>query len=354
MTSLSVDDLLTKVVEVDGQTTWRFVGADADLAIRYVSGKGVGIFALRRFHRGERIACERPLVAWESALNASGHHDWSELESLVDALDEDERRDFWSLCDKTAQLDGGDRKSACGIWNSNSFPTEDVLADGRAAATDGRTYSAVYRLCSRVNHECRPSCYAAWSAPLGKQTVHALREIAPGEELSFAYVGGAEAGPRAHRQRALASKYRFECACELCKWSGDELMRSEARQARIAAIHCLYSAGSSDGVDDGGGSDGGSAGSSGGSDGSGGCCGGCCSGRSSGGHGRSGRLEALVEEHLELMGQEGLPLLWARAGILLTIVALKAEGHHARAYPHRGAPTSGRAHQPTHPHRHER
>lgn len=35
-----------------------------------------------------------------------------------------------------------------------------------------------------------PNCFAAWSATLGAQTLHALSDVASGEELCVAYVRG--------------------------------------------------------------------------------------------------------------------------------------------------------------------
>ncbi len=39
--------------------------------------------------------------------------------------------------------------------------------------------------CARINHSCRPKCYAAWDPSRGRQTVHALRPIKSGEELGL-------------------------------------------------------------------------------------------------------------------------------------------------------------------------
>ena len=213
-------DLLSLSRRADGRTLWQLCEkvetSHLGFEVRPLPGKGLGVIVTRiaSFARGERILCEEPLIAWRSSPGPSGTHDWNSLESQVEA--DTRRDDFYSLCDKFSDSGNGLAKTARGIWNSNSFPMEDIIADGLAAAKDGVHRSAVYRLCSRINHSCRPNCFAAWNALLGRQTLHALRDIGQGEELTVAYVGGAEAGVRASRRQMLADKYHFDCACEAC------------------------------------------------------------------------------------------------------------------------------------------
>ena len=276
---------LLRLVATPHGSTWLFLdGSTLGIEVRALPGKGLGVIAGRAFRSGERIFAELPLVAWESSPRPSGGHDWGELEALVASLSEESQRDFYDLFDKHAE--GGGAATAQGIWNSNSHPTVDIFADGRSAATDGVRRSAVFRLCSRFNHACRPSSYAAWNAGLGRLTVHALRDIARGEEITIAYVGGAEAGTREQRQAILRDKYRFECDCKACCLTGEALERSEARQRRMAEIHAALLRPPSG-------------------------------------------LAALVEELLELMRAEQLPLVWAKAGLFLAIVQLKGSGHLA-------------------------
>ena len=163
------------------------------------------------------------------------------------------------------------------------------MGDGRAAANDGIVRSAVYRLCSRINHACRPNCFAAWCAARAEQTVHALRDISAGEEISVAYVGGAEAGVRDVRRKLLREKYGFECGCSACILDGAELTASDTRQSRIHQIHGML------------------------------------------GPTPPPNLPLLVQEHIQLMREEGLPLIWSRAGVILSIVQLKERGELAEA-----------------------
>jgi len=318
-----------------------------------IPDKGLGLIATRAFAPGERLIAEAPLVLWESARGADGEHKWSVLEELVEALPAGSRRAFDGLMDKYAPDD--QFKTARGIWNTNAFRTEDVLGDGKAAQCDGVERSAVFRVCSRLNHACRPCAHVAWSARLGQQTVHAVRPIAAGDEVTIAYVAGAdcmliatdclphqvtiayvagadcmliatdclphqvtiayvagadcmliatdclphqvtiayvagaEAGGRASRQAHLQAKYHFGCVCDVCELRGTAQQASDDRFERLACIHKTLSSVP------------------------------------------PLELEATVAESVALLNAEGLPLVWAKAGMLLVIVQLKQSARLGRA-----------------------
>lgn len=139
------------------------------------------------------------------------------------------------------------------------------------------------------SHSCHPNCFVAWSATIGgRQTIHVLRDVPCGEELTISYAAGAEASTRESRRALLRRKYRFDCDCEACRFNGAALERSDARHSRLCQIH----QGLSDWPDDG--------------------------------------LVAVVEECYQLMLEEGVPLILGKAGWILAIVQLlqhgKAEG----------------------------
>lgn len=266
----------------NGRTQWELAQqldtSGFGVTISALPGRGLGLVASRPFKQGERVIAEAPLVTWESSADADGAHDFAQLSRLIDGLSESERRDFYHLCDKRSF--DGTPKSVAGIWNSNSFKAEDVLGKD---AVNGSNRSCVFRICSRFNHACKPNCHVAWNASLGKQTVHVLADVDPGTELTIAYIAGAEAADRASRQALLSAKYLFTCQCGACGCgSTPALEASDARMRRIATIHTALAASP-----------------------------------------KEDELLRLVEEQLELMRTEGVPLIWARAGMLLAIVHLK-------------------------------
>jgi hypothetical protein len=169
------------------------------------------------------------------------------------------------------------------------LPRRCTLAPSSVCAAHSRV-----RLHPAGVHRCAPNAFAAWSAALGVLTVHAIRDIKAAEEVTIAYVGGGEAGTRAQRRALLRQKYRFACACALCEAGPVRVAESDARQARMHALHArllaLAPAVRTD-ADEG-----------------------------------AAELPALADELLGLLSAEGLPRLWARAGLLLGIARLRHEG----------------------------
>ena len=299
-----VDGLVGAFRDARGRTHFAFVRimdtAHLGFAVRRMSGKGLGVVAMKAFPAGERILAESPLVAWRTRpepADSSGRklHDFKELRDLIASLDAPSREAFLGLADNYASPE----KSIAGIWNTNSIKTEDVMGDSQSEAKDGLSRTAVFAQLSRFNHACVPNTFPAWNALLGQQTVHALRDIAPGEELCIAYVAGAEAGHRDARQALLLRKYKFACDCVTCSLTGTALENSDARQQRLASIHTALTSWPDN----------------------------------------DPALPTVVEESLWLMNEEGLPPVWGKAGVFLLVAQLVTQGDRrgAAKWARRGA-----------------
>ena len=86
-------------------------------------------------------------------------------------------------------------------------------ADGEAHC-EGTGFFAIQSL---MNHSCTPNAASLKSEDDqdGHAVVYALRDIAPGEELSLDYMGlNGEATQE--RQAKLLAQYHFQCACSTC------------------------------------------------------------------------------------------------------------------------------------------
>ncbi|CAJ1338081.1 unnamed protein product [Effrenium voratum] len=79
---------------------------------------------------------------------------------------------------------------------------------------------AIYEKCSRFNHSCAPN--AEYGLAAGLMKVRTLREVQPGEEVCFSYLGSCLMS-RGPRQQLLRSRYLFTCGCALCSSPVDEL-----------------------------------------------------------------------------------------------------------------------------------
>lgn len=42
---------------------------------------------------------------------------------------------------------------------------------------------------SQFNHACNPNAQATWNGSIGQETLHALRDIEDGEEITISYLG---------------------------------------------------------------------------------------------------------------------------------------------------------------------
>ena len=200
--------------------------AKASIALEQISRRGLGLIAKRSFAAGERLFAESPLVTWRVRVDGAGRADLRSLDATIAKLDAEAHDAFFSLINVhgsslafdtaagTICLTGGGggegaggvgggsgagggaqngcdhEKTVASIWASNAFHLEQgdcfTPADDDDGGGGGTITSAVFQVLSRLNHACRPSCYTAWNPILGKQTLHALRDIPAGEELCIA------------------------------------------------------------------------------------------------------------------------------------------------------------------------
>jgi hypothetical protein len=67
---------------------------------------------------------------------------------------------------------------------------------------------------ARFNHSCSPNVYHRYNPDIDRLTIHALRDIRPGEEICTAYID--ICSDTAERRRVL-QHWGFECRCEACE-----------------------------------------------------------------------------------------------------------------------------------------
>ena len=271
-----------------GQASPTISGRELAVAARHIEGKGLGLVALRDIAAGECLLCEAPLVTWElppvpndeAASRNSGsapRAGAAQLDGILAALSDNDRCSFYELCDMHEEGTGG----------SNAFTIHE--GDSFLPVDDGSRRSAVFRTSSRINHACAPSCHAAWNPSVRMQTVHALRAIARGEELTIAYLDGVSTMERRERLRQLETKYNFRCDCSLCVLSSVALEESESRRQRMSQISArIFDA-------------------------------------------PSKSVGALASTLCELTRSEGLPLIWQRYAIMAAMRAAKEQGDVASA-----------------------
>jgi hypothetical protein len=186
--------------------------------ISAITGKGKGLVATTRIAKGTRLLSEAPIFRIPR-----NNLDIKDLEPIVanevKCLNDDQRRAFLDL---TNIYENAHSKSL-GISRTNVLPL------GSNASSGGLFLEA-----SRINHSCRHNAQNTWNENIEQLTIHALRDIESGQEITITYL--ARTSEYTERQRFLKEKFKFECKCELCSLSQAKRKLSDTRLRKLQAL----------------------------------------------------------------------------------------------------------------------
>ncbi|KAM3424235.1 hypothetical protein BST61_g11224 [Cercospora zeina] len=188
--------------------------------IRASEGKGLGVFARRYIPRGTRLICEEPLLEIAQGNLDLAYHEYLRLPSdkkvafdalhsyLPPHLDAEHAARICALHRDVSEADLpqylADHVRVISIFACNTF----ILANGNLG---------VFEVSSRLNHSCVPNVHHTNNPVLGKETVQAVRDILPGEELQVNYMGAGATYEMQHvRLPKLHDLYGFSCKCAAC------------------------------------------------------------------------------------------------------------------------------------------
>ncbi|PNP85936.1 hypothetical protein FNYG_00992 [Fusarium nygamai] len=165
--------------------------------VRDIRGKGRGLIAKVDIPAGTRIICEKPLLLASTTMPG-------DLEATaaprLKALSKPEQRQFLSLHNN---FPGKDPFS--GIIRTNALPCgPDSIVGG------------VYPTISLINHSCLPNSYYNWSSEAGHETIHAIRPIKAGEEITISYVEGGPSMLGASIKNVFTMMHNPEANLEAC------------------------------------------------------------------------------------------------------------------------------------------
>ena len=140
--------------------------------IKAIAGKGKGLVAATKILKGARILSEVPIFRVP--------RDNSDIEALerivakeVECLNMDQQRTFFDL----TNIYGNAHSRPLGIARTNVLPL------GSKASSGG-----LFPEASRINHSCRHNSQNTWNENIGRLTIHALRDIEEGEEVTITYL----------------------------------------------------------------------------------------------------------------------------------------------------------------------
>ncbi|KAH8664377.1 hypothetical protein BX600DRAFT_512419 [Xylariales sp. PMI_506] len=178
--------------------------------IEAIPSKGKGLVAQKPIPAGTLLISEPPLFTTATLTNPATFE--KDLGAIIRALPKEGQRAFLSLHNNFP----GQPNPFSNIVRSNGYPL------GPNSDAGG-----LFPLIARMNHSCRANAQHSWNEGRSAQTVYAVRDIAPGEELTLSYHNG---GPSSERRAALKQFFGFDCACEGgCALPAAELAASDAR-----------------------------------------------------------------------------------------------------------------------------
>jgi hypothetical protein len=182
-----------------------------------VPGKGKGLVAATDIPRGTRILEEPPII---TIPDGPRDDDWlkAHISQQVASLNEQERQSLLSMHNIYPYSNIAEQ--CLGIIRTNALPVE---ADGIGGG--------LFLEACRINHACDNNAQKNWNQRIERHTVHALRDIAEGEEITISYLDPGSS--REVRQKRLQHKFGFLCSCLLCSLPDEQSKQSDKRLARI-------------------------------------------------------------------------------------------------------------------------
>jgi hypothetical protein len=192
--------------------------ADRPYCIKVIPGKGQGMIAASQIPKGARILSETPVF-----IVPKYDFDFQHLECVVTGevgrLIESQRKAFFAL----HNIYGDSHSNELGIARTNVLPL------GSNASQGGLFLEA-----SRINHSCRHNAQNTWNSALGRLTVHALKDIKKGDEITISYLAASE--NYAARQARLKAAFDFDCNCSLCSLPIEQRKMSDQRLDKITRL----------------------------------------------------------------------------------------------------------------------
>lgn len=187
-------------------------------------GRGARLVAVKSFKEGDELARERPFarIAHKDSIHGTEaeakRHGEALWDDHVTTMSPGAARDLlYGLTDAW-----NDPPTAGGIARTNCLP----LGDHNDSEGSG-----LFALICRANHACRPNARYLWRHDLQRELLIAVRDIAPGDEVTVTY--GTSAEGRAQRQATLLRGFRFKCRCELCETDDADLDQTLQRIAEL-------------------------------------------------------------------------------------------------------------------------
>lgn len=109
-----------------------------------------------------------------------------------------------------------------GIFKTNALP-----------CGSGSSIGGVYPTVCFINHSCIPNAHNSWNSNEEHETIHAIRPIKSGAEITISYDHG---GSSSVRQAFLKESFGFICTCSGCTLPPSLIQASDNRRTLIQTL----------------------------------------------------------------------------------------------------------------------
>lgn len=182
-------------------------------ALKDIPGKGKGLVATRKIPQGTRILCEEAIMQIPHSYDGLPNEELKRrISAKFNALTDKNKQAFLNLRNVLPYKSPAEQY--LGILHTNALPIE-----------DGGIGGGILLKASRINHACDNNAHKSWNKNIKHHTVHAIRDINQGEEITISYL--AVLRSRQARQETLRKQFKFECSCHLCSLPAKESSESD-------------------------------------------------------------------------------------------------------------------------------
>ncbi|PMD33565.1 SET domain-containing protein [Hyaloscypha variabilis F] len=188
-------------------------------ALQDIPGRGTSLVAIEKISKGTRILSEEALITISGP--AGSERVRKSICQQVEALGESQRRAFLSL--HNIHPYKNDAEQYLGIVRTVSLPAEAV-----------GDQAAIFLEACRINHACDNNAQKNWNERIKRHTVHAMRDINKGEEITITYLSPLKS--RKARQSILQERFGFTCLCRLCSLAPEQSQESDRRLQEILRL----------------------------------------------------------------------------------------------------------------------
>ncbi|KAI1081825.1 hypothetical protein F5B20DRAFT_588377 [Whalleya microplaca] len=216
--------------------------------------KGLGIFAVRGIRRGTRLFSEPPLLLFSQGEDED--LDWGEyIKKKFDQLRQEEQEVYLSLAyhldlvteeivqtinNRIAESARYDSKESRELAVEEQIRLVAIYDTNNACVSSVNqppTDFGIFPIFSKANHSCTPNAYWSYNPEARRMTVHAIRDLAPGEEILVSYCDLLQ--PAWGRAQEF-QRYCFQCTCEACE--GELKAVHDERRQRLSDIDAILQA----------------------------------------------------------------------------------------------------------------